>query len=195
MAPTSPPARRSLFAAFWGVGGTAVILGEGIYRLARTAIENLTGGAELSAGQTAFGAAWVAFIVYVEGYRAFQKRFSPRVVARALHLAAHPRPLHVALAPLYVMALMHTTRRRLIASWILVAGIVAVILLVRALPPVWRGLIDAGVALALAWGTAVMLIYFGKALSGHPMPVGPDLPGEDVARAARPAASSGSPVR
>jgi hypothetical protein len=169
------------------------MLGEGIYRLARTAIENLA-GTELTTGQMAFGAAWMVFIVYVEGYRAFQKRFSPRVVARALHLAEHPRPLHVILAPLYVMALLHTTRRRLIGSWILVAGIVAVILLVRALPPVWRALIDAGVALALAWGTAVMIAYFAKGLAGHPMPVGPDLPGEDVARAARPAASSGSTV-
>jgi len=189
----SPPARRSLFAAFWGVGGTVLMLAEGIYRLAKTAVDNLA-GADLSAGQTAFGAAWMAFIVYVEGYRAFQKRFSPRVVARALHLADHPRPLHVALAPLYAMALMHTTRRRLIGSWILVAGIVAVILLVRALPPVWRALIDAGVALALAWGTAVMIVYFVRGLAGRPMPVGPDLPGEDVAQAARAAEPSGRAV-
>lgn len=169
------------------------MLAEGIYRLAKTAIDNLV-GAELTLGQTAFGAAWLTFIVYVEGYRAFQKRFSPRVVARALHLAEHPRPLHVALAPLYVMALLHTTRRRLIASWILVAGIVAVILLVRSFPPVWRALIDAGVALALAWGTAVMIIYFVRGLAGHPMPVGPDLPGEAETRPASPAESGGRAV-
>lgn len=169
------------------------MLAEGIYRLAKTAIDNLV-GAELTLGQTAFGAAWLTFIVYVEGYRAFQKRFSPRVVARALHLAEHPRPLHVALAPLYVMALLHTTRRRLITSWILVAGIVAVILLVRSFPPVWRALIDAGVALALAWGTAVMIIYFVRGLAGHPMPVGPDLPGEAETRPARPAESGGRAV-
>jgi hypothetical protein len=161
------------------------MLAEGVYRLSKTAFEILT-EAELSAGHTAFAAVWGVFILYVEGYRGFQKRFSPRVVARALHLAEHPRPLHVVLAPLYAMALMHTTRRRLIGSWILVAGIVAIILLVRALPPVWRALIDAGVALALAWGTAAIIVYFVRGLAGHPMPVGPDLPGEDVARAARP---------
>lgn len=170
------------------------MLGEGIYRLARTAVEILT-TTEVSAGQAAFGAAWLGFIVYVEGYRAFQKRFSPRVVARALYLAEHPRPLHVALAPIYVMALMHTTRRRLIGSWILVAGIVAVILLVRALPPVWRALIDAGVATALAWGTIVMIVYFVKGLAGHPIPISPDLPGEDEARRAQAAPESGSAAR
>ena len=77
---------------------------------------------------------------------------------------------------------------------LLVAGIVAVILLVRALPPVWRALIDAGVALALAWGTAVMIVYFVRGLAGPPIPIGPDLPGEDVAQRARPAESNGPAV-
>lgn len=180
---------RSIAVALWGIGGTVAVLLEGVVRLAQTAI-GILGRETITAGQAAFGAAWLAFIVYVEGYRAFQKRFSPRCVARALYLAEHPRPLHVALAPLYVMALMHTTRRRLIASWILVVGIVAVVLLVRALPPVWRALIDAGVAIALAWGTVVMLVYFVRGLAGHPIPVPPDLPEDDVARGAQAASSA-----
>jgi hypothetical protein len=187
-----PGARpRSIAAAVWGVGGTVVILLDAVIRLGHTAI-TILGRETIGAGHAVFGAAWLFFIVYVEGYRAFQKRFSPRVVARAFYLAEHPRPLHVALAPIYVMALMHTTRRRLIASWILVAGIVGVVLLVRALPPVWRALIDAGVALALAWGTIVMVVYFVRGLAGHPMPVGPDLPEDDVARGARTASSAES---
>lgn len=177
----SPTKQRNLAAAFWGVGGTVVILAEAIYRLTAIAVGTLRREG-LTAGQAAFLVAWCAFIVYVEGYRAFQKRFSPRTVARAFYLAEHPRPLHVVLAPLYCMALIHTTRRRLIASWILVVGIVSVILLVRLLPPVYRAIIDGGVACALAWGTGVMLVYFVKGLRGAKIPIDPDVPEEQAAR-------------
>ena len=102
--------RLRITVALWGVGGTVLLLVEAIWRLADTALTIFLREG-LTAGQTAILAAWVAFIVYVEGYRAFQKRFSPRVVARALHLAREPRPLHVVLAPLYCMTLVHATRR------------------------------------------------------------------------------------
>jgi hypothetical protein len=163
--------------ALWGVGGVVLLLGEAIWRLADTALTILLREG-LTAGQTAVFVVWLAFIVYVEGYRAFQKRFSPRVVARALHLCDEPRPLHVVLAPLYCMTLLHATRRRLVASWILVAGIVGIILLVRAMPPVYRAIIDAGVVCALAWGTVVMIVLFVRALLGTAPPVPLDLPSE-----------------
>jgi hypothetical protein len=66
-----------------------------------------------------------------------------------------------------------------VASWLLLAGIAGVILLVRALPPVHRAIIDAGVVCALAWGTAVMLVLFVRGLRGAPMPVPPDVPGDE----------------
>lgn len=182
--PDAPPHRTSrslagLAVATWGVGGVALLLGEAVWRLSETVVTILRREGLTPAEGVAF-AGWVVLIVYIEGYRAFQKRFSPRVVARALHLADHPRPLHVALAPLYCMALIHAPRRRLITSWLLVAGIVGIILLVRALPPVYRAIIDGGVVCALAWGTAVMVVFFGRALAGAPMPVPPDLPGEEA---------------
>ncbi|MCC6554315.1 MAG: hypothetical protein IT372_15140 [Polyangiaceae bacterium] len=167
----------------WGVLGVVAMLVEGIYRLGAIAVRTLR-DEELSAAELAALAGWLVIIVYVEGYRGFQLRFSPRVVARALHLAAHPRPLFVALAPLYCMALFHTSRRRLVASWLLIAGIVAMVLLVRALPAVPRAIVDAGVACALAWGTAVMLWLFLRGLAGAPMPVPPDVPGDEEAPAA-----------
>jgi hypothetical protein len=175
MSTPTPQRPRSLAAAVWGVFGTVIILAEAIYRLSAIAITTLVREG-LSAAETVFFAVWMFFIVYVEGYRAFQKRFSPRVVARAFYLAEHPRPLHVILAPLYCMALFHTSRRRLISSWILVVGIVSVILLVRLLPPVYRAIIDGGVACALAWGSLVMIVYFFRRLRGEEMPVPPDVP-------------------
>ena len=169
---------------FWGVGGVVLLLVEAIWRLADTATTILA-DEQLTSGQMAMFVAWLAFIVYVEGYRAFQKRFSPRVVVRAFHLADDPRPLHVLLAPLYCMTLLHATRRRLVASWILVAGIVGIILLVRAMPPIYRAIIDAGVVVALTWGTAATLVLYVRALLGTAPAIPLDLPEEAAPSAAR----------
>jgi hypothetical protein len=173
----------------WGVGGVVLLLVEAIWRLTDTALSILA-REELTPGQMAMFAGWLAFIVYVEGYRAFQKRFSPRVVVRALHLTREPRPLHVALAPLYCMTLLHATRRRLVASWILVAGIVAIILLVRAMPPIYRAIIDAGVVVALTWGTIALIVLYVRALLGTPPTIALDLPSEAVPAAATAAGCS-----
>ncbi|WP_437630234.1 hypothetical protein [Sorangium sp. So ce854] len=197
----SPPAgeqRRRLAVVLWGVLGVVAVLIEAIYRLGTMAARVLTTHT-LTTGQLILLAAWTVAIVYFEGYRGFQQRFSPRVVARALHLAEHRRPLHVALAPLYCMALLHATRRRLIATWALIAGIVALILLVRQMPPPYRAIVDAGVALALAWGTVAMLVDLARGLAGRPPGIAPDVPGEaptpaeDTEQLARPAVQTGGP--
>ncbi|MGK4003485.1 hypothetical protein WMF31_12720 [Sorangium sp. So ce1036] len=169
--------RLRLAVVLWGVLGVALVLVEAVYRLAATAARSLTTHT-LTTGQLTLLAVWTVVIAYVEGYRGFQQRFSPRVVARALYLAEHRRPLHVALGPLFCMALFHTTRRRLIATWALTLGIVALILLVRQMPPPYRAIVDAGVALALAWGTISILVFLAQALAGRPPGVAPEVPGE-----------------
>ncbi|XXX72885.1 hypothetical protein WMF30_35075 [Sorangium sp. So ce134] len=173
--------RLRLAVVLWGVLGVVAVLVEAIYRLGAMAARILTAH-DLTTGQLVLLAAWTVVIAYFEGYRGFQQRFSPRVVARALYLAEHRRPLHVALAPLYCMALFHTTRRRLIATWVLIAGIVALILLVRQMSPPYRAIVDAGVAFALAWGTASMLVYLALGLAGRPPGISADIP-EDALRA------------
>ncbi|WP_437964215.1 hypothetical protein WMF04_31445 [Sorangium sp. So ce260] len=190
--------RRRLAVVLWGVLGVVAVLIEAIYRLGATAVRILTTH-DLTTGQLILLAAWTVVIAYFEGYRGFQQRFSPRVIARALHLAEHRRPLHVALAPLYCMALFHTTRRRLIATWVLIAGIVALILLVRQMSPPYRAIVDAGVAFALAWGTASILVYLARGLAGRPPAIAADVP-EEALRAgsredqiARQAAQAGRP--
>ncbi|CAN95351.1 hypothetical protein sce5188 [Sorangium cellulosum So ce56] len=169
--------QRRLAVVLWGVLGVVAVLVDAIYRLGATAVRILTAH-DLTTGQLVLLGVWTVAIAYFEGYRGFQQRFSPRVVARALHLADHRRPLHVALAPLYCMALFHTTRRRLIATWVLIAGIVAVIVLVRQMPPPYRGIVDAGVAFALAWGTASILVCLARGLAGRPPDVPADVPEE-----------------
>jgi len=184
--PRAPRSAAQIAIATWGVGSVALLLVEAIWRLTDTAVTILRREVLTPAEWAAF-AAWLVFIVYVEGYRAFQLRFSPRVVARALYLADHPRPLHVALAPLYCMAMIHAPRRRLIASWVLVAGIVGIILFVRTLPPIYRAIVDAGVVCALTWGTGVMVVLFARGLRGAPMPVPPDVPPDVTDEGAGPA--------
>jgi hypothetical protein len=119
---------------------------------------------------------WVAFSAYAEGYRAFQLRWAPRVVARAIYLGQKPRALHVALAPAFCMSLFHATRRRLVISWLTVGLIAGAVVLVRRLPQPWRGIIDAGVVVGLAWGLLALLLQYARALRGEPPVTSADLP-------------------
>ncbi|HEU4410143.1 MAG TPA: hypothetical protein VFS43_33115 [Polyangiaceae bacterium] len=170
----APPARLGA-AGLWGVVGVGATFVQAITKLAPVAAEALR-GAGLGAGHVAFLAAWVAFCAYVEGYRAFQRQFCPRAVARAQRLGPGSPPLLVALAPLYCMGLLHATRRRLVASWGVVFGVTGLVLVVRALPQPWRGLVDAGVLVALAWGVLCLGHFTRRALVGDRLPVSPDLP-------------------
>jgi hypothetical protein len=145
-------------AGTWGIVGVLVLLAEAMYRLTPKAIELRE--CPLSSSQWVALVGWVAFNAYSEGYRGFHQNFSPRVIVRAQHLAAHPRPLFVALAPLYCMGLIHATRRRLIVSWSLTIGIIVLVTLVRQLAQPWRGIVDAGVVVGLAIGSASILYYW-----------------------------------
>ncbi|WP_437669780.1 hypothetical protein [Sorangium sp. So ce131] len=198
MSPDAREQRRRLAVVLWGVLGVVFVLVEAIYRLGATAAGILS-SQPLTTGQLVLLAVWTVAIAYFEGYRGFQQHFSPRVVARALHLAEHRRPLHVALAPLYCMALFHTTRRRLIATWALIAGIVALIVLVRQMSPPYRAIVDAGVAFALAWGTTSILVFLARGLANRPPGVSPEVPEEATSPAeaaqalAHPSAQAGNP--
>jgi len=157
-------------AGWWGVVGVIAILGNAIYRL--TPIALAAHDVALTTIHWVVLAVWVVFMGYSEGYRAFHKAFSPRVVARAQYLAAHPRPFHIAIAPLYCMGLVHATKKRLIVSWCVTLGIIGLVLLVRQLDQPWRGIIDGGVVLGLSVGV-LSIVYF--ALAKQPG-VAPDVP-------------------
>lgn len=166
---------RISLAGLWGVVGVVALLMQAIVRLAPRALEPFEGGA-LGGVHVAVLIGWVAFAAYAEGYRAFQKQFTPRVVARAQHLSARQRPLHAMLAPAFCMGLFHATRKRMIVSWSVSLGVVGLILAVKQLPQPWRGIIDLGVVVALGWGV-VMLVHFTlRAVAGHRMPVSADIP-------------------
>lgn len=120
--------------------------------------------------------AWLVANAYLEGYRGFQLRFSPRVVSRAIYLAQNPRPLWVILALPFCMSLFHSTRRQKTVSWVFIGAIVLLVWSVRSLPQPWRGIVDGGVVLGLAWGLAVIWWLFLRYLLGAKVQLPADLP-------------------
>lgn len=172
----------SLFILAWGVLGVAMLLGQAIYRLAPLAIEPLRGG-ELSSLQIAAYIGFAGFMGYSEGYRGFQKRFSPKVVTRAIYLMENPRPLHVLFAPAFCMAYFHATKRGLLTSWGVSSMVVVLIILVRGIAQPWRGIIDGGVVLGLSWGVGALLYHTWVALRGGELDAQPELPITDAAAA------------
>lgn len=163
-----------MLAITWGLGGIGLILGGALVRLTPWALD--LRDHELGVGHWLFGAAWVAFMAYTEGYRGFQGRFSPTVVARAWALAADPRPHHLALAPLFCMGFFHATRKRRITAWALTLGIAGVVAVVKQLPQPWRGLVDMGVLVGLSWGAISIALLTADAVRRGAPPGDPQLP-------------------
>ena len=141
----------------WGIGGVLLLLMFAIYRLApmALALENTTMGV-LHWFALAFS---IVYMAYAEGYKGFHRGFAPRVVARASYLRAHPKLLHIILAPLFCMGYIHATSKRKMLSIGLTIMIVCFVMIARLLPQPWRGIVDAGVVVGLAIGV-VSIFYF-----------------------------------
>ena len=67
-------------------------------------------------------------------------------------------------------------------SWFMVFAIFVLVVIVRALPQPWRGIVDGGVVVGLLWGVVVMWWLFGRYLLGLTSPEAEDLP-EPILRA------------
>lgn len=160
------------FALAWGVGGFALLLGFALSRLTPLALASFD-----------HDWGWLHIIVFVfnlaamawfEGYRGFQKAYAPRFAARCLRwaeTATWPRAL---IAPLVCMGFVYAPRRRMVTTWSLTLGIVLIVLLYRLLPQPWRGILDAGVVLGLAWGLAATIVHVLLAVRDGPR-VDPEL--------------------
>ncbi len=162
------------FGALWGFSGVTALLGYAIWRLAPRAAEALQG--PLTGPHWVFLVGFAAFMLVAEGYRGFQKKFSPRTAARVKYLRDHPRPFHVLFAPAFCMGYFHAKRKTQITAICLTLGIVLLVVLVAYLPSPWRGLVDFGVVLGLGYGVASFAIFTGKALVGEDFPHSPEVP-------------------
>ena len=132
---------------------------------------------DITTPQWAVLIAWTGFMLIGEGYSGFQKQFSPRVAARMWHLLHHGRNIDLVLAPLYCVGYYHGTRKRIISSWLLSAGIVGLILIVVKFSDPWRGIVDIGVVLGLLYGLAWVYICTWQTLTKRCYIIDPEIEG------------------
>ena len=158
----------------WGLGGVCFLLLFAIVRLSEIGLDSFD-----------YQFAWyhwlvllanAGFMAYSEGSLGFQKAYSPRLAARFRHLKNHPSFLHSLLAPLFGMGYFHTTRKRLVVSYVLTIVIIIFIFIVHQLPQPWRGITDIGVVIGLSWGLVSTLAYSWRALRTPDFPYSPELP-------------------
>lgn len=158
----------------WGFGGVTALLVQALWSLTPLMLEAWS--VPWSATQWVFAAVWVPFMGYTEGYRGFQKGYSPRIVQRALHLFHNPKPMHLVLAPAFCMGLFHATRKRMIVAWAILLGVTLLVVLIGQLAQPWRGIVDLGVVLGLSWGLTAMWVFALRTAMGTPPGVDPTLP-------------------
>lgn len=144
-------------AAVWGFVGVFVFLGSAILKLAQ--ISSQLDFSSLALWQWLILLLWVAFMAYYEGYKGFQKGFSPRVAARIHYLASHVTLKRLLLAPLFCLGFFDAERKRVIFIVCLTIGIVLLVKLVENMPMPWRGIMDAGVVVGLSWGLISMVVF------------------------------------
>ena len=159
--------------AVWGIVGVTLIIGSAVGRVWPRTVDAFRIG--LNPLGWVVLAIWVAFMLIGEGYRGFQLKFSPRVAARAWHLLHHGRPIDLWLAPLYCMGYFHATRRRMISSWSLTAGVALIIFAVIHFAQPWRGIIDCGVILGLLYGLIWIYIFTWRTLRSKKYVADPEI--------------------
>jgi hypothetical protein len=165
-----------IIGAAWGVIGFVLLLLSAVMRLTPIAAEALAG--PLAPRHWVALLLMLAFMIYSEGYRGFQRSLAPRFASRAAHLRAHPRWLHVLLAPLFCVGYFHVRRRRQIVVWSLTATIAALIVGVHYVGQPWRGLIDASVVVGLLWGIGAILVCVARVARGESLAHAAELPPE-----------------
>jgi hypothetical protein len=162
--------------ALWGVAGVLALLGLAVLRLMGRVIDMF--GYELRWYHWLALLLVVLFMAYTEGYRGFQRAFSPRVAARAKYVYHFPRLLHVLAAPVFCMGYFHIQRRRQIGIFVLTGFIVLFIVLLRFVNQPWKGIVDAGVVVGLTWGMVSIGVYSVLAFTSEAFSYSPEVPEE-----------------
>ena len=145
--------------ATFGLAVHAILLAEASVRLGERALHTMHAG--LSLPQWALMVISIAVFGYLEGYRVLHCRFFPHVLVRASELAHREKRARDYLsAPFYVVSLVQAGKRSQQRAWVGASLIVGAIFLVRALPEPYRGIIDAGVAVALTIGLGSLILRY-----------------------------------
>lgn len=162
-------------AALWGITGVAALLGFAIFRLYPYVMEIFN--VDLQWYHWAALVVNIIVMAYSEGYRGFQKGFSPRVAARARHLNNNTSHiLHKIFSPFFVIGYVHAPMRRRISAMAVTSTVIVLVVIVRHLDQPWRGIVDAGVCAGLIWGLVSVLWLSYQALTSKEFSVNPELP-------------------
>lgn len=149
----------------WGLGGVLVLLIYAIVRLSLIAVDAFE--QNFTWWHWLILIANTLFMAHSEGYKGFQKAYSPRVVARARVILESPTAVRVLLAPFFCMCFFDATRQRLAVTYVLTIGIVILISVFHYLPQPLRGILDVGVVLGLSWGVISITYFMLKAWTGQ----------------------------
>jgi len=160
--------------AFWGAAGVSLLLAFAVYRLSVIAVDAFS-----------YSFQWYHWLVFIgntlfmahsEGYKGFQKGFSPRVAARARYLKFNPSPWYIAFAPLFCMGYFFATRRRLIVAYVMTVAIVILVIIFNQISQPWRGILDAGVVVGLSWGIVSIIVFYIQAMTSNEFHFPPEVP-------------------
>lgn len=147
-------------ATAWGALGVAALLISAISRLAPKGLAVTQ--TDLSTFQWVCLISFAIFMLHAEGYRGFQKKFSPRTAARVHYLYHNPTLIRGIFAPFFCIGYFDAVKKVRIVSTCLTLGIIGLITLVRHCPEPWRGIIDFGVTLGLSYGLTSYVIFLIK---------------------------------
>ncbi|NNC54497.1 MAG: hypothetical protein HKO07_02110 [Pseudomonadales bacterium] len=142
-------------AAAWAIAGFSALMLQAIYKLLTISIDAFN--YSFSKIHWLALIANIVFMAYSEGYKGFQRGFSPRFAHRARHVYLQGTFVERTLAPFYCMNFFNAPVRRMIVSYLLLLMILVFIFLFQRIPLPWRGILDAGVVVGLAWGLASTL--------------------------------------
>lgn len=181
MIPSTRPTLAGQLTAIWAVLGFSLLLLQALYRLSPM-VQNML-QEPLQWWHWALIALWMSFMGYTEGYKGFQKAFSPRFAARAQWLKHYPGGvLRTLFAPFFCMGFFGATKKRKIVAWALNIGIILLIIVIRQLTQPWRGIVDTGVLLGLTWGLLSVLYYSFQTLIQGKIGVSPEVSELELAR-------------
>ena len=152
-------------ASAWGIIGLLSLLCFAVFRLSLYTFESLQMPLHWMHWCVLFG--FTALMAHSEGYKGFQKKFSPRFAARSKYLLSNATPLQLLLAPLFCMSYFHAPKKRVITTCALTIMIVIFIYFFRFIPQPWKGLLDAGVVIGLIWGIIATVIHCFKAFTDN----------------------------
>jgi len=162
------------FGVFWGIIGITLSLGRAIFGMSKHVTEAFEMPFSPWHWLTLIGFSF--FMLYYEGYKGFQKKFSPRVAARVRYLRDEPNLLRSLLAPLFCIGYFHANKKTLIKAYVLTIGIALLVRSMNYCPQPWRGIVDLGVMLGLSWGLVAFWIYAYKALTQKEFAYSPETP-------------------